>query len=154
MMITQDMTQAQAMMFLRLRGVAKVVVHFSGGNDEGGADTVEFLAADGSEVPVPESNAYRTSKWNNKTRAYEDLGYIVGSWVDGKYSHRPATDEEIQLARVRTVLEQPIYDSYGSFAGDFHVEGKVVWDVARGTYKMGGQQSYEHYASFGDLDED
>lgn len=39
---------------------------------------------------------------------------------------------------ISNALAEPVYDEYGSFAGDFHVNGIVVWDVAKRTITMDG----------------
>ena len=43
----------------------------------------------------------------------------------------------------RQALSQPVYDEYGGFAGEFEVEGRVVWDVPKGTVIMKGSEAGE-----------
>lgn len=71
-------------------GFVKVVVGFSGGNDEGGIEEVYGFRA-GSDEPVS----------------------LELDWNDPLYE----------------LLEKPIDDEYGSFAGDFSVCGQVEYDV-------------------------
>lgn len=53
-------------------------------------------------------------------------------WGDNKQ-----TDEETQLA---VALAEPVYESYGSFAGDFSVSGLIEWDVVKREVKMSGEE--------------
>jgi hypothetical protein len=52
-------------------------------------------------------------------------------------------DKDIPAAIIDIVAEvqQPIWDRYGSFAGDFSVYGVYVWDVVNGTSKFKGQET-------------
>ena len=138
-----------AMQALRDLGVATVKVDFSGGNDEGGADGIDFLDAAGVKIPgVASSSAYSTRTWDPVTKNYGPDHWVVSSYVDDatkpqstRYVETPATDEQIRLAKIQQVLEAPIYDRFGSFAGEFEVYGQVIWDVNAGTHTLTGQES-------------
>ncbi|MEO6159053.1 MAG: DUF6878 family protein [Ilumatobacteraceae bacterium] len=125
---------------LSAKGITKVVIHFSGGNDEGGADSALATMTDGSEQSLPDQYSvhqdWQTKQWvtyDEKTRA-----------------QRPATAEEQAAAVLSQALEQPIYDRWGSFAGEFSVDGTLTWDVLAQSVKLDGQESVEHYESFED----
>ena len=45
--------------------------------------------------------------------------------------------------RLAEALSRPVYDEYGGFAGEFEVEGRVVWDVSKGTVGMEGFEAGE-----------
>lgn len=139
-----------AMQNLRSAGVATVTVEFSGGNDEGGADGIDYFDAEGNALIVAGSHAYNESG----SRYDPDTGKFVQSparWVVYETgTKRDATPAEIELAQVATVLEHPIYDRWGSFAGEFYVHGTLTWDVAAGTYKLSGQETVETYEDFED----
>lgn len=138
--VTEAQTK-RALQELRNKGVVKVEINFSGGNDEGGAESVRAFDTEGNEVELGEANAYkdyRTEKWT----VYE-YDRKTGSRIQ-----RDATQDEIVLASVREVLESPIYDRYGSFAGEFYVDGTLTWDVLAGTNKMRGQEELRHWESF------
>ena len=45
--------------------------------------------------------------------------------------------------RLAEALSQPIYDEYGGFAGQFEVEGRVIWDVSKATVSMEGSEAEE-----------
>ena len=38
------------------------------------------------------------------------------------------------------LLVRPVYAEYGSFAGEFYVDGQVVWDLEAKTVKMTGDE--------------
>lgn len=135
--------EREAMMALRSRGVAKVVIHFSGGNDSGGADDIEYLDAAGNEVTIPNSSASQRQIHDPQK------GWITGPWqVYEQGGPRDATPEEIKWSKVADVLEAPIYNRWGSFAGDFDVQGTVTWDTATGEHEMKGQESVWQDFSF------
>lgn len=140
-----------AMQTLRDQGVAKVVIDFSGGNDEGGADAASFLDANGDGVKMPDSgvNAYERERWDSANQRYVSEGWVVWSvGPTGKQEQREATAEEIAAAKLEKVLEAPIYDRWGSFAGEFYVHGTLEWDVATGKHKLTGSESHEVWDSF------
>jgi hypothetical protein len=142
-MSTEQATVAEAMSWLRNKGVTKLVIEFSGGNDEGGTDGYTAVDAAGNEVALPSSNASPDRVFNPTTRRFEGEGWTVYQWSDGKDTIRPATPDEISVAMVWAALEAPIYDRYYSFAGEFYVHGTLTWDVASGQHKMEGQESHE-----------
>lgn len=140
----------QAMQTLREAGIATVKIEFSGGNDEGGADSMDAFDAAGNEIALPKSrDAYLNQDWNHETKTYGPKYWSVSEMTgDGKWGTRPATDDEVKWATLRDVLEHPIYDRYGSFAGEFYCHGTVEWDVAAGTHKMSGSESHEVWENF------
>lgn len=133
-----------AMQSLAAAGVTTVEIEFSGGNDEGGVDEMRFLDAGGNTVEMPKSNAHESRYWTGGKEVNE--GWMVydrslgDTYAEQK---RPATDEEIRVAKIDKVLTAPIYARYYSFAGEFYVHGTVTWDVAAGTHDMSGQESHE-----------
>lgn len=146
-----DMSTNEAMTILRQRGIVKVDVHFSGGNDEGGADRFTATTADGTEVDLGfDTHAYRDSTYDTTTRSWRHGSWVVGSWDQEtrKHSTRPATDAEVESARLRDALESPIYAEYGSFAGEFYVDGTCTWDVATGKSEMHGEYGSMSYDRF------
>jgi hypothetical protein len=89
------------------RGATRAIVEFSGGNDEGGPDRVRLLGAQGE---LPELT-------------------ICASFKD-------PTPEETADEALTEGLSQPIYDQYGTFAGDFEVTGELIWDLDNRTVEM------------------
>ncbi len=114
---------------LKKRGVVKVVVEFSGGGDEGGVDDTTLFAADG-KVYGKLGPYFPNKKWDG----------TKNEWILLK---QPTVDEALSEA-----LSEPVYDKYSSFAGEFHVNGTVVWDVETLVVKMSGNESYEQWDEF------
>ena len=91
---------------LKKKNVSKAIVHFDGGNDDGGVSSIEFLSKDGSVIDLSED------------------------------------------AKIEEELGNPIYTRYGSFAGEFHVSGELIYDVDKKevTWSNVNQEStYEEY---------
>ena len=124
---------------LSTQGITKVVVSFSGGNDEGGADSAIAYYADGTEKDLSLVQVYV----DHRTQTH-----LVGEYVDGKLTTRPATPAEIAQAALMEALEQPIYERWGGFAGDFHVNGTLTWDVAARTAVLDGAESMAQSEGF------
>jgi hypothetical protein len=124
---------------LRNQGIARIEATFSGGNDEGGIDSVTFFDAEGNEVAAPpQPSVYRA--YQGGTSAL-----YAGGWGDDR---RLATAEEVAQDLVWKVIEHPVYDRYYTFAGEFYVDGTLTWDVAAGTHKMSGQESHQVWEGF------
>lgn len=104
-------------------GVKKVVVGFTGGHDEGGVDSVVLTMNDGKEQEMPDPNI----AWDSYNKRY----YRFGQGYDHTASAVPTGDELLHLALIR-----PVFDKYHTFAGEFSVEGQVVWDVEERTASM------------------
>jgi hypothetical protein len=111
------MTRPEVFAELASRGADRAVVEFSGGNDEGGPDSITLY---GGEAPV-----CTLSVW-----PYE----------------RDATSEKKADARLADALSDPVFEAYGTFAGDFDVTGEVIWDVEEKTVQMirDERSDYEH----------
>lgn len=52
--------------------------------------------------------------------------------------------------RLVDLMLMPMYDKYGSFAGEFYVDGMLVWDYESKTVKMSGSETVESYEDFED----
>lgn len=144
-----DAELRSTMQTLRAAGVATARLEFSGGNDEGGVDSAEYLDAEGNKVDVPTSHAYKRQEWNHTTRTYGPETWVVYARnEDGTSGYRPATPDEVKWAEIGSVLEYPVYDRWGSFAGEFYVHGTLTWDVATGKHTLSGQESHEVWEDF------
>lgn len=110
---------------LRERGAARAVVEFSGGNDEGGADGIVLYDAAGEAMgEVDDGPPGR--RWNPE---------------QGRFVEVPITPEQRLEAELAEALEAPVYEEFGSFAGDFSVGGRVTWDTQKRTVTMSGEES-------------
>lgn len=103
-------------------GYSGAIIHFSGGNDEGGVDQIELLKGE-ERIELN----YQEGTYNRETHAIE-------------YS-----PEDRPKAELWETLSQPIEDEYGSFAGEFYVSGTITVDVASRTMKMNKNERVESY---------
>ena len=94
------------------RGITMAEVTFSGGNDTGSCDGYTFFDADNNVVDGVNMN------------------YVSSSHrVDGKWVERELTDEEKAENDFINLVDAPVYWRWGSFAGDFSVEGTMYYDI-------------------------
>ena len=112
----------EAMALLSARGVETVEIDFSGGNDEGFAESARLQGPEG-----------------------QGLGEIK-DWYCGGYSYSggqwvPISEPETDDEKLYQFLVRPIYDRYGSFAGEFQVDGTLTWRVSEKRSSMHGQES-------------
>lgn len=121
---SQNTFMGRAEVFERLEadGVERAVVEFSGGHDEGGSDSIR-LERDGVQV-----GSLREHVWPKNGGELE-----------------AAQRDEMRLAQS---LAAPVYDAFSSFAGDFYVNGEVVWLVPERRVVMEGSETVEHYEGF------
>jgi hypothetical protein len=122
-------------------GIMRIEIEFSGGNDEGGADDVTAYDPEGKVAHLPRGNAFHSTQKNPETGQWEPGPWQV--WEQGK--PRDATPEEIAATELMALLETPIYDEYHGFAGDFYVNGKVIWDVGTGSVIMERNEEVKDY---------
>lgn len=110
------MSRSEVFAELARRGAERAVVEFSGGNDEGGADAITLYMAAAAPHALP-------------------------TWFEGEQSAESRRDE-----RLADALSGPVYEEYGTFAGDFDVSGEVIWDLAEWTVQMVRDEraDYEH----------
>lgn len=108
--------------------MAKVVVTFSGGHDEGGIDGITFEDFDTGLISLPEIH------WSD---AY--LMYPSDNW-------EPPIDltDNQELSQL---LQGPVDAEFGSWAGEWSVNGDVVWNVTDGTVIMTKNESVETYTT-------
>lgn len=113
------MERSEVFKAIKERGATQAVVRFSGGNDEGGADSVELYG--------PGPIGYGKSP-------AEHIASLQ------PYSVENGPDESLVDA-----LIQPIEDRYAGFGGDFYVSGDLTWDAEAGTVTMDKSESeYVH----------
>lgn len=148
------MTRDEVFDWLSQNNIAQVQLEFSGGNDEGGVDLTSFYGKhpEGTEYSVAMSEdpyvieahgAWYTDKDGNEIPEGMKIIRDVNAW-------RMATYDEIILSKVHEALAKPIYDRYHTFAGDFYVQGTLVWDVPNRKVIMGGSEEVKSYEPFTD----
>lgn len=118
---------------LKKRGIAKAVVSYSGGNDEGGADSIDYYSEDDAKLDLEIRRTFVRGK-----REQRD-----GEWVF--VPDRALTEQEQAANELVEALEKPVYDQYGCFAGDYYVTGVVTWDGGVGRVVLEGNETVDHY---------
>ena len=115
------MTRQQVFAALSSRGASRAVVEFSGGNDEGGPDAITLFAGQDPLCTLP-------------------------AWPPGG----EVTATEKADAELADALSDPVFEQYGTFAGDFDVTGEVIWDVQERTVQMirDERSDYEHSEAY------
>jgi hypothetical protein len=111
------MTRTEVFAEITRRGADRAVVEFSGGNDEGGPDSITLFKDD---APIA----------------------TLSAWL----SEQDATPDQEAVARLVDALSDPVFEAYGTFAGDFDVTGEVIWDVGERTVQMirDERSEYQH----------
>ena len=109
--------KATLLELLRARGIRSALVVYDGGNDEGG---VASIAVSGEPLAEP------AESWEGTTLPGSSE-VVWGDWSEegaAAYGSRPDADERLLEAAEAVVCEK-----WGSFAGEFQVEGRLVVDV-------------------------
>lgn len=106
-------------------GAVRAEASFSGGNDEGGVDQITLTMRDGTKSVLP--------------------GYVYESMA-GMHPNDPREPQRFNPMQKRLIelMNEPVNARYGSFAGEFYVNGVVVADPASNTFAL--KQSYGEMA--------
>lgn len=146
------MTKDEVFNELAHRNIARVEIDFSGGNDEGGVDSIRAYDADDNTVTLPspvrvyiaDGGWYRDPAGNphpSGTPVKNPSSKSFAVWVE-------ATPGEIKTHNLMEALEQPIYSKYYSFAGGFEVYGTITWNVMDRTVVMDVNEASYQYENF------
>lgn len=100
---------------LRRLGVERAEIEFSGGNDEGGVSEVRFC---------------RSGEEAEEVAPHGDYDHEKGRWVRRDGYPQALIDG----------LAEPVYRQYGTFAGDYYVEGTITWEVGEETVTQTGSE--------------
>jgi hypothetical protein len=117
-------TKEEVLVELKNRGIKEARVRFSGGNDSGSVEYIDFLMHDDTCKEVAEMPMYYES-WCNGVTTYYRYGKGKGyEPIEEREVYVPTAEEKLL-----DTLTRPVYDRYGSFAGEYDVSGMVVWTV-------------------------
>lgn len=119
------MENAEVFKKLRELGAAKAVVEFSGGNDEGGAEDIVLYDVAGERIGGVDGDPPGI-RWDPEQKRFVEV---------------PITPERRIETELAEALESPVYEEFGTFAGDFSVGGQVTWDARERTVTMSGEES-------------
>ena len=135
------------------QGVNKISVPFSGGGDCGGFDgSITYYDKQAKEIEVNYSklkpDGWRTHyiplihKVPTKTEGKSTCQIFEYQWTD--YKDLDVTDDWL----ISRFYEFGFLNEWGSFAGDYHVNGQVIIYPETGKYTMPYNQSVEEYEQF------
>lgn len=113
---------------LRALDITECVMDFSGGNDEGGVDSTAITKTDGSKTTNPECIRYTyvEREYNKETKLWVDTTVL--------------SPQNLAANELAGILEAPVHDRFGSFAGDFFVSGTLTYNTVEGTVEMTGSE--------------
>jgi hypothetical protein len=125
-----------------------IVGNFSGGHDQGGFDDVVFADKNKDEITILPKDKEDFIIFADKSEIItyqEENSEDILIFKKTSYERFDFNDKE--------TLETIMYNSgcleeYGSFAGEFSVEGTVNLDVFTGKWAMEGHETLEQYESF------
>ena len=125
-----------------------IIGNFSGGNDSGGFDNVYFADGEENEIVIKEENKKDFRFFVDKKNLYK---------VDNEKEKKISVFYSITNAEdnLSDDLEDILYktgclEEYGSFAGEFSVDGTVKLDVLTCKWNREGQETLESYQSNND----
>lgn len=134
------LTEREVFARLKELGAAKALVSFEGGNDDGGVtgiilvdDKSEKIGEVNDHYQEPALNDDGTNKLVERTNR---AGYTYKT-----VEYKPLPEEQEKENALYNTLGAPVYDRFGSFAGEFEVHGIVEWDVENEEVDMRGEQS-------------
>lgn len=127
---------------MKKRGIIRVLVEFSGGDDEGGVDRIEVEYEDGRKAPL-DCEYYESVRYN-ADRTIDTIYYGRGG---GPVEADALTPEQVDQARFYKNVCNTVYSQYGSFAGDFYVNGLVYIEAneSGGTITSNNDERVERY---------
>lgn len=156
--------RAEVFSFMETHGIARIAVEFSGGGDEGHITGIRLFDAEDRVMEIEEKwpHAHMAYGWEEDYNGEASFG--PGAWIisDKKMTktrevrgevkeyevpvYREANDYEIRMSQLENAISQPVFDKYGSFAGEFSVNGEVIWALEeRRCYMEGDESSYEGF---------
>jgi hypothetical protein len=132
--IPLDMTRDEVFEEMARRGASLAELAFSGGGDSGQVEGVRLFDDNDQDLGTVDAPLL--------------VGANVPTYAKEESKLRPATQKELDDYRFIEGLGGPVWEEYGSFAGEFYVEGKVHWSLNPRRVSMKGTQTVEHYEEF------
>lgn len=103
-------------------GAVRLEAHYSGGNDEGGVDTIELFDVKGKKMEAPEA-------WIERKPTADDAPYRIRDGV--VHDYHPLYE----------AADNMLATEFGSWAGDFTAYGVLHADVTTGKVTRSGEMS-------------
>jgi len=148
--------------FFKELGIRKLEISFSGGHDSGSEDGAQLWFDFTKTDELDKRGKPIWKKADLEQNSTEDIFFEEGTveryaqpekWVktdelDEKgYPKRKKVPNEIyqdwfdNAKEILNSLSRPIYDKYGSFAGEFSVEGRLIYDIEKEEMTLQGSES-------------
>jgi len=127
--LSHHVDKEEALSLLASVGIKKLAISFYGGHDEG--------CENGATATIGETEV--------RGEDTEDL--LIGDpsirYANHGFGNRDGTKEDWKIAAAQLCenLGSPIWSKYGSFAGDYNVDGQLVYDIEEGTIILEGNES-------------
>ena len=125
-----------------------LIGEFSGGHDEGGFDSAYFADDKGEAITIPEEEKNSFKKWVDTENIYtfENAKQKITTFYSTLTNKRVDVLEELE----DILYKSGCLEEYGSFAGEFRVDGTVKLDVFTYKWQMDGNQAVEQYETVSD----
>lgn len=118
------------------QNISYLKAYFSGGNDEGGYDSVETVDVDDNFIKC-EPFSKKVLLWRCNQHKENEIDYFIEEQYEKKLDF-PDDLEEI-------FYNTNCLDEWGSFAGEFTVNGHIMLNIKTGKWDMQGSESIEQY---------
>ena len=116
--------------------------NFSGGHDEGGFDDAEFYNKDLEKVEPKDLTAFWVTQYSLfKTEENEEIKYYVSEYSKTIDMLKPDSNYNA----IALLYKTGALNEYGSFAGEFHVDGEVKLNVITKKFQVTGSQTVEEW---------
>lgn len=112
----------RAFELLRKKGAIRAVCSYNGGNDEGGVDQITLFFPPTAEDEEPIQDL--------------EVWYCGGYTYTADGTYQPASTARTEDQELSEILQGPVDEKYGTWAGDFSAYGTLTWDVATGEVVM------------------
>ena len=118
--------------------------NFSGGHDEGGFDDADFYDKDFEKVEPKDLTASWVTQYTvYKTEENEEIKYYISEYRKNIKLLKPDSDYDAMSILYATGA----LSEYGSFAGEFHVDGEVKLNVITKKFQVTGNRTVEEWES-------
>jgi hypothetical protein len=116
---------------LRKKGAVQAIANFEGGHDEGGVTSITLVYPPPTEGAEPLEKDLKV--WYCGGYQYTGSGYK-------RLSEPKNEDEELS-----ELIQGPVDERYGSWAGEFSAWGKLIWDVEEEKVTMDVSEETPNY---------
>ncbi len=134
----EQMTREEVMAKIKEMGGVQAIVDFHGGGDEGHIESVYIYS---KQVRTKEGLADQELDILKNSHVATIQEHYTGNRFDQEsqqWIKIEITPEQVQETRLFEAITEPVNEEFGSFAGEFSVDGVVVWDVELDSVWMDG----------------